>query len=100
MPTTEHETTERQSSLKPLLERPSPKKEPDWRNIGIFATGLAIGVALGATAALLLAPSSGSEPRSRPVRRPGGAPDDDSIWDDLASELDRAAAELARAEGE
>ena len=100
MLTTEHESTERQSSLKPLLERPSPKKEPDWRNIGIFATGLAIGVALGATAALLVAPSSRSELRRRLLRRPNPDSDDDSIWDDLASELDRAAAELARAEGE
>jgi len=100
MPSTEYETTERPSSLKPLLEQPSPEKEPDWRNIGIFATGIAVGAALGASVALLLAPSSGRVLRSRLVRRPHHDGDDESIWDQLATELDRAAAELAMAERE
>lgn len=36
---------------------------PDWDRVGIFGAGLAIGIALGAGVALLLAPRSGEETR-------------------------------------
>lgn len=92
-----NETAERPSSLKPLLEHPSPPSEPDWRNIGIFAAGLAVGVALGATAALLTQTHNRSALRMGLPRSDGEA---DAVWDELAAELDRAAADLKRADGE
>ena len=74
---------------------------PDWNAIGLFATGIAIGAVLGASVALLLAPASGEETRHRianKVRRR----DEDDIWEQLAEELDRAAAasEVEIKEGE
>src|SRR6266576_3151006 len=67
---------------------------PDWNNIGLFTAGIAVGAILGATVALLFAPASGDETRhsiARRVRNRGG---DDDAWDDLAEELERAAAEM------
>lgn len=66
---------------------------PDWNNIGLFTAGIAVGAVLGAAVALLLAPASGDETRhsiSRRVRKLRG---DDTVWDELAEELERAAAE-------
>ena len=66
---------------------------PDWNNIGLFAAGIAVGAVLGAAVALLMAPATGEETRhsiSRRVRRLRG---DDDVWDELAEELQRAAAE-------
>jgi len=66
---------------------------PDWNNIGLFAAGIAVGAVLGAAVALLMAPATGEETRhsiSRRVRRLRG---DDDVWDELAEELARAAAE-------
>jgi hypothetical protein len=66
---------------------------PDWNNIGLFTAGIAVGAILGATVALLVAPASGDETRhsiSRRVRKLRG---DDDVWDELAEELERAAAE-------
>ena len=66
---------------------------PDWTNIGLFAAGIAVGAVLGAAVALLMAPATGEETRhgiSRRVRRMRG---DDEVWDELAEELERAAAE-------
>jgi hypothetical protein len=65
---------------------------PDWNNIGLFAAGIAVGAVLGAAVALLMAPATGEETRhsiSRRVRRLRG---DDDVWDELAEELQRAAA--------
>ena len=65
---------------------------PDWNNIGLFAAGIAVGAVLGAAVALLMAPATGEETRhgiSRRVRRLRG---DDDVWDELAEELERAAA--------
>src|SRR5689334_17639567 len=85
---------------------PQPRPEeapvemvPDWNAIGLFATGIALGAILGASVALLLAPASGEETRHRianKVRRR----DDDDIWEQLAEELDRAAAEAETKAGE
>ena len=73
---------------------------PDWNNIGLFAAGIAVGAVLGAAVALLMAPATGEETRhsiSRRVRRLRG---DDDVWDELADELQRAAAERGEKTGE
>jgi YtxH-like protein len=65
---------------------------PDWNNIGLFAAGIAVGAVLGAAVALLMAPATGEATRhsiSRRVRKLRG---DDDVWDELAEELERAAA--------
>jgi gas vesicle protein len=66
---------------------------PDWNNIGLFTAGIAVGAILGATVALLLAPASGDETRHSIARRVKNFGGDDDIWDDLAEELELAAAE-------
>ena len=80
---------------------PQPKPDglpretvPDWNNIGLFTAGIAVGAILGATVALLLAPASGGQTRhniARGVRKFAG--DDDDVWEELAEELELAAAE-------
>jgi hypothetical protein len=80
---------------------PQPKPDglphetvPDWNNISLFTAGIAVGAILGATVALLLAPGSGDQTRhsiARRVRKFRGA--DDDVWEDLAEELELAAAE-------
>ncbi|MDQ6717262.1 MAG: YtxH domain-containing protein [Gemmatimonadota bacterium] len=87
----------RKPALTPLTEEPVPEMVPDWTNIGVFATGIALGALLGATVALLVAPESGSELRGRVARKFGRGGDDESVWDELAGELARAKADLARA---
>ena len=66
---------------------------PDWNNIGLFTAGIAVGAILGATVALLLAPASGDETRHGIARRVRNLRGDDDAWDELAEELERAAAE-------
>lgn len=77
---------------------PQPKPDglphetvPDWNNIGLFTAGIAVGAILGATVALLLAPGSGDQTRHRIARRFRG--EDDDVWEELADELELAAAE-------
>ena len=79
---------------------PQPKPDglphervPDWNNIGLFTAGIAVGAILGATVALLLAPASGGETRHSIARRVKNFRGDADIWDDLAEELELAAAE-------
>lgn len=79
---------------------PQPRPEgfpgetvPDWNNIGLFTAGIAIGAILGASVALLLAPGSGEETREKIGRRVRHLRGDDDLWDELAAELERAAAE-------
>ena len=67
---------------------------PDWNNIGLFTAGIAVGAILGATVALLLAPASGDETRHSIARRVRNLGGEDDVWDELAEELDRAAAEI------
>ena len=65
---------------------------PDWNNIGLFTAGIAIGAILGASVALLLARRGGDETEESSgssVRYRG----DDDLWNELATELERAAAE-------
>ena len=66
---------------------------PDWNNIGLFTAGIAVGAILGAAVALLFAPASGGETRHRIARRVRNVRGEDDIWDELAEELERAAAE-------
>ena len=65
---------------------------PDWNNIGLFTAGIAVGAILGAAAALLLAPASGDETRHSIARRVRNLRGDDDVWDELARELELAAA--------
>ena len=73
---------------------------PDWDNIGLFTAGIAVGAILGATVALFLAPSSGEETRHRIGRRVRRFRGDDDVWDELAEELELAAAETEAEEEE
>ena len=64
------------------------RRTVEWEHVGLLSAGLVIGALIGASAALLLAPSSGEETRSmirRQARlarfRAGDA------WDDLADQL-------------
>src|SRR5687767_12197210 len=66
---------------------------PDWNNIGLFTAGIAVGAILGASVALLWAPMSGDQTRHRIARRVRSLRGDDDVWDELAEELERAAAE-------
>lgn len=73
---------------------------PDWTNIGLFAAGIAVGAVLGAAVALLMAPASGEDTRHSISRRVGRLRGDDDLWDELAEELERAAAEREEKAGE
>lgn len=77
---------------------PQPKPDglphetvPDWNNIGLFTAGIAVGAILGAAVALLMAPASGDQTRHSIARRFRG--EDDDVWEELAEELELAAAE-------
>jgi gas vesicle protein len=59
----------------------------------LFTAGIALGAILGATVALLWAPASGDETRDRIGRRVRKLRGNDDIWDELAEELELAAAE-------
>ena len=74
------------------VRTPETEVETDWQHIAIFAAGALLGAALGAGAALLLAPESGEEVRHRLAKRSRrlGARTADA-WDDLRDELRYAA---------
>jgi YtxH-like protein len=73
---------------------------PDWTNIGLFTTGIAVGAVLGAAVALLLAPASGNEMRRRVKRKfHRGDETEEDVWDELAEELERAADEAEAESG-
>ena len=67
---------------------------PDWNNIGLFTAGIAVGAILGAAVTLLFAPASGGETRHRIARRVRNVRGEEDVWDELAGELERAAAEV------
>jgi hypothetical protein len=77
----------------PSLDGLPHETVPDWNNIGLFTAGIAVGAILGATVALLLAPASGDETRHSIARRVRNLRGDDDVWDELAQELELAAAE-------
>jgi gas vesicle protein len=66
--------------------------EIDWERVAVFATGIALGAALGAGVALLFAPASGGELRAAIARRGSRlAHQGRDAWDDLSDELQWAA---------
>jgi gas vesicle protein len=75
--------------------------ETDWQQIAIFGAGLALGLALGAGAALLAAPQSGEETRAalrgrvRRIKRTTTRRSRDA-WAELGDELRGAASSLRR----
>jgi len=68
---TRHESeAEREAHRRELaLEAAESGERTDWAQVGVFSAGIAIGALIGAGAALLLAPSSGYETRTRLARR-------------------------------
>ena len=67
---------------------PRPETEIAWREVAIFAAGIALGAVVGAGTAFLVAPESGDETRAalaRRSRRLGRRAHD--AWDDLRDEL-------------
>ena len=63
-------------------------EEHDWRKVGVFGAGLAIGLAVGVASTLLLAPRTGEETREligHEARRLGGRMADG--LDDLRDEM-------------
>lgn len=71
--------------------------EMDWGRVGVFGAGIAIGALIGAGAALLLAPATGFETRTRLVRRArdvGGRAAD--RWEDVSDDVRRKARRGAR----
>ena len=77
---------------RPYLETIEEDVGPDWQHIAIFAAGALLGAALGAGAALLLAPQSGAETRHDLARRGRHLrARTATAWDDLRHELRYAA---------
>lgn len=80
---------------------PARRNESDWLQVAVFGAGLALGIFVGAGAALLTAPQSGREARSeirayaRRKRRALGRRSRDA-WLDLQDELRDAANALRR----
>jgi hypothetical protein len=75
--------------------------ETDWQQLAIFGAGLALGLALGAGAALLTAPQTGEETRAalrgrvRRIKRTTARRSRDA-WSELGDELRGATASLRR----
>ena len=64
----------------------------DWKQIAVFATGVLVGLSVGAGVALLVAPQSGRETRRELVRRGRRIKRRSAdAWDDLRDELRQAA---------
>lgn len=67
---------------------PSSGSDTDWARVGAFGMGIALGALVGAGAALLYAPQSGTATRAvlrRQARRVGSRATD--AWDELGNEL-------------
>jgi gas vesicle protein len=87
-----------EGSQGPLPAEPRPSRpragnsEIDWKHIAIFASGVAIGLTVGASVALLMAPQSGRATRRDIVRRGRRLRRRSAdAWDDLRHELHQAA---------
>lgn len=79
-------------AARPYLQAAQEDAELDWQHIAIFAAGALLGAALGAGAALLLAPQSGAETRHDLARRGRHMrARTATAWDDLRHELRYAA---------
>ena len=75
--------------------------DPRWQQLALFGAGLALGIAVGAGAALLTAPRTGAETRADLAARAakarrGTARRGRDAWDDLRLELHSASRALAR----
>lgn len=87
------------STFKRTLAEEAP--ETNWRQLAIFGAGLALGIALGAGAAMLTAPQSGEETRAdltRGARRATRMVGRRSrvAWEDLRDDLRGATRALRR----
>ena len=74
-----------------LVPAPNPA-ETDWLQVAIFGAGLALGIAVGAGAALLAAPRSGAETRAVLLAKAGRVQRSTTrrsrdAWDDLRDEI-------------
>lgn len=103
-PTRSLRPSEAAAARRPTASASEADEEPhetDWRRLAIFGAGLALGLTLGAGAALLVAPQSGEETRSalrsraRRLSRATGRRGQDA-WDDLRDELRSAARSVRR----
>jgi gas vesicle protein len=85
----------------PSDDRDDEIHETDWQRVALFGAGLAIGLTLGAGAALLAAPQTGEETRAalrsraRRITHATGRRSQDA-WEDLRDELRSAARSLRR----
>ncbi len=59
----------RRRAARATLDEESGARETDWGRVGVFGAGIAIGALIGAGTALLLAPATGYETRTRLARR-------------------------------
>jgi YtxH-like protein len=83
-------------SVPPEPAHDDHEDDVDWRSVGVFGAGLAIGALLGVGAALLMAPASGFETRmrlARGARRARGRAAD--RWDTIEDRV-RAGARRSR----
>ena len=86
-----HDATRERDLRRAASERPkgsSYREHPDWGQVTLFAAGVAMGALLGAGAALLIAPQSGTETRlalKRGARKARVRAED--RWDDFGREL-------------
>ena len=74
-----------------LLPAPA-RAETDWQQVALFGVGVALGIAVGAGAALLAAPRSGAETRAVLRAKVGRARRSTArrgrdAWDDLRDEI-------------
>ncbi len=95
----------RSIAASPVTEHPADEEgeyhETDWQQVAIFGAGLALGLALGAGAALLTAPQSGEETRAAlrgRAKRIGRSTSRRSrdAWAELSDELQSARMSLQR----
>ncbi len=96
----------RSIAASPVTEHPAADEEgeyheTDWQQVAIFGAGLALGLALGAGAALLTAPQSGEETRAAlrgRAKRIGRSTSRRSrdAWAELSDELQSARMSLQR----
>lgn len=88
---TRRHATAREEDDSAAVERPrgSPyRRTVDWEHVGLVGAGLLIGAVVGASAALLLTPTSGHETRTAIRRKARGAQHRaNDAWGDLAAEL-------------
>jgi hypothetical protein len=78
-----------------------PPGDTDWQQVAIFGAGVALGIAVGAGAALLAAPYSGRETRAVLIAKAGRLGRSTSrrsrdVWDDLRDEIRGAQRALQR----